>query len=104
MSKVNVYDEEGQVIARVEYNDNLDKWDGHNFTNGEVGRHEGITQLVDGRYVLIHGTQWEGESNTAEIISKERAVQRILASEDDELLDKYGLRELAEKSLIEEAE
>ena len=54
--KVNVL-EDGVVIARVEYNNNLDFWDGHNWTCGSTGRHLGLTQLRDGRFVLIHGTQ-----------------------------------------------
>lgn len=103
MSKVNVY-ENGKIIARVAYNHNLDHWDGHNWTSGGVGLHLGLTQLKDGRFALIHGTQWQGQRDWAEIISKERAIQEILTSGDEELLDKYGLRKEAEKQLIEEAE
>lgn len=105
---VNVYENEEheKVIATVKYNQNLDTWDGRNFTSGSVGRHLGITQLQDGRFVLIHGTQWQGEHDWAEVISKERAIQEILKSdaEADELLDKYGLRKMAEQSLIAEKE
>lgn len=104
MSKVNVYDDEGKVIARVKYNNNLDTWDGHNWSCGSVGRHLGLTQLADGRFVLIHSTQWQGESDSAEIISRECAIQEILRSRNLDLLDKYGLRKEAENSLIPEAE
>ena len=44
MGKVNVY-EDGKVIARVQYNDNLDYWDGKNWTCGSIGRHLGLTRL-----------------------------------------------------------
>jgi len=86
---VNVYDENGKVVARVHYNNNLDFWDGHNWTCGSVGRHLGITRLKNGKFVLIHGTQWEGERDWAEIVSDERALEAILDAENDELLEKY---------------
>jgi hypothetical protein len=104
VAKVNVYDANGQVVARVKYNNNLDRWDGRNWTSGSTGRHLGISQLADGRYVLIHGTQWQGERDWAEIIPAERAVQEILKSDDEDLLDVYGLRKLADEMLISEAD
>ncbi len=86
--RVNVYDENGNVIARVKYNENLDIWDGKNWCRG-TGRHLGLTRLKDGRFVLIHGTQWQGERVWAEIIDEAQALQEILKAENDELLDKY---------------
>ena len=105
---VNVYDEYGEtVVARVEYNSNLDHWDGSNWTCGSTGRHKGLTRLADGRYVLIHGTQWQGERDTAEIISAEQALQEVLHADATELLEepKFAeLRELWEESLVGEME
>jgi hypothetical protein len=101
MSKVNVYSND-EVIARVKYNNNLDWWNGQNWTCGSIGRHKGITKLKNGQYVLIHGSDWQGEDSYGEIISPERAIQEILKSGDEDLLDTYGLRELASKNLIEE--
>ena len=103
--RVNVYEEnqyglDGDVIARVRYNSCLDYWDGRNWTNGGVGRHKGLTKLRDGRYVLIHGTQWQGEKDWAEIISPEQALQEILKSGNTELLDTKKFAEL--KKLYEE--
>lgn len=46
MAMVAVY-EDGVIIATVEYNHRLDRWDGHDFTNGGLGRHLGITKLED---------------------------------------------------------
>lgn len=103
--RVNVYDEEGEVIARVRYNENLDYWNGRNWQNGGMGRHKGITKLKDGRYVLIHGTDWQGERDYAEIISAKQALQEILKSGNSELLDtkKFAeLKKLYEKYLLEE--
>ncbi len=97
--RVNVY-EDGDVIARVRYNQNLDYWDGRNWTSGGVGRHKGLTKLQDGRYVLIHGTNWQGEKDWAEIISPEQALQEILKSGNTELLDTKKFSEL--KKLYEE--
>lgn len=70
-----VYDEDGRVIARVKYNDKLDFWDGRNITCGSTGRHMGYTRLKSGKWVLIHGTQWQGERDYGEVISAERLIQ-----------------------------
>lgn len=101
--RVNVYDESGKVIARVKYNENLDIWDGHNWGRG-TGRHLGLTRLRDGRFVLIHGTQWQGESVWAEVIDESQALQEILKAENDELLDKYFPNAMQKLDLEEEKE
>jgi hypothetical protein len=89
MAKVNVY-EGGKVIARVEYNDNLDYWDGKNWTCGSMGRHLGLTRLrKSGKYVLIHGTDFQGEQDRAEIVTDEEAYQAIVSSGNIELLEKF---------------
>ena len=89
---VNVY-YRNKVVGRVKYNDNLDHWDGHNWTCGAIGRHLGITRLrkpIDGlQFVLIHGTQWEGERDWAELVTDGIALQEILNSECEELLHRY---------------
>lgn len=74
MAKVPVL-EDGVVVARVEYNKKLDFWDGRNYTCGQTGRHLGYTRLKSGKYVLIHGTQWQGEQNSAEVVSAEDLIQ-----------------------------
>ena len=89
MAKVNVY-EDGKVIARVQYNDNLDYWDGKNWTCGSMGRHLGLTRLrKSGQYVLIHGTDFLGEQDRAEIVTDEQAYQAIVSSGNFELLEKF---------------
>ena len=89
MAKVNVY-EDGRVIARVEYNSNLDFWDGKNWTCGSTGRHLGLTRLrKSGQYVLIHGTDFQGEQDRAEIVTDEEAYRAIISSGNIELLDKF---------------
>jgi hypothetical protein len=89
MAKVNVY-EDGRVIARVQYNDNLDYWDGKNWTCGSIGRHLGLTRLrKSGQYVLIHGTDFQGEQDRAEIVTDEEAYRAIISSGNIELLDKF---------------
>jgi hypothetical protein len=94
--RVNVYEDEfmEKVIARVRYNQNLDFWDGRNFTCGSTGRHKGLTRLKDGRYVLIYGTQWQGEKDYAIVISAEQALQEILKSGNLDLLETKKFREL----------
>lgn len=84
---VPVYDNDNNIISRVNYNENLDYWDGSNWTCGSAERHLGITRLRDGRYVLIHGTQWQGESPTAEVVTDQEALNAILRTGHDEMLD-----------------
>ena len=87
--RVNVYGN-GKVVARVQYNSNLDFWNGSNWTSGSTGRHLGITKLKkSGQFVLINGTQWQGEQDTAEIISDEEAYQIIMRMGHEELFEKY---------------
>jgi putative transposon-encoded protein len=75
MTKVPVY-EDGEVIARVEYNSNLDFWDGRNMTSGSLGRHLGFTKLKkSGKYVLINGTNWEGEQPSAEVVTMDELIK-----------------------------
>lgn len=97
--RVSVYDG-NDVVARVRYNQDLDYWNGRNWQNGGLGLHKGITKLRDGRYVLIHGTDWQGERDWAEIVSPEQALQEILRSGNTELLDTKKFAEL--KKLYEE--
>ena len=73
-AKVTVYENE-TAIARVAYNDKLDFWDGRNWTCGSTGRHLGYTRLKSGKFVLIHGTQWQGEHAHAEVVSAAELVQ-----------------------------
>jgi hypothetical protein len=68
--------------------------------NGGVGRHLGITKLKDGRYVLIYGTQWQGEKDYGIIVSPKEALNEILKSHNTELLDLKRFEDL--KALAEE--
>ena len=103
--RVNVINESGAIVGRVRYNDNLDYWNGSNFTCGATGRHRGLTMLKDGSYVLINGTQWQGEQDRAEIITEDEAVEYVLKSGNTQLLDlpKFkGLKLLADQLNNEE--
>jgi predicted RNase H-related nuclease YkuK (DUF458 family) len=55
-----------------------------------------LTKLKDGRYVLIHGTQRQGEKDYAIVISAEQALQEILKSGNHYLLETKKFRELKE--------
>lgn len=90
MAKIPVYSDIGQIVALVEYNDNLDFWDGHNMTCGQTGKHKGITRLKkSGKYVLIHGSQYQGERSYAEIITDREAYEEIVNSENRKLFEKF---------------
>lgn len=99
---VNVFDRSGEIIADVDYNNNLDRWNGQNWQSGGTGKHRGLTRLEDGRFVLIHGSDWQGVESYAELISKEDALQEILKSRDLDLLDEFELRGLYEQKLVKE--
>ena len=94
MSKVNVYDSEGNVVARVEYNSDLDFWDGRNWSSGGTGLHQGIAKLKDGKYVIVHGSQWQCDRAYGEIVTKDEAFQAILRSGNFKLFDDPRFREL----------
>lgn len=96
--------ENGKVVARVDYNDALDYWDGHNYTCGSTGRHMGYTRLKSGKWVLIHGSQWQGEQDSAEVVSAEELVQAAARTGKlDELVKNYPeLKEMLPDSEAEE--
>jgi len=96
-SMINVYDKDNKIVARVKENRNLDYWDGHNMTNGGTGLHKGITKLKDGRFVLIHTSQWIGDKDYGEIITKEQAIEEILRAGKEELIEQFGLTDEVEK-------
>ena len=79
--KVAVYDENNEVVAHVKYNHNLDVWNGSNWQNGGTGMHLGITMLKDGTPVLITGTQWQGQRDTARTVSVQEALQEVMQSD-----------------------
>lgn len=105
---INVYDENNGIIARVNYNNDLDYWDGRNHTNGGMGMHKGITKLSKSdKYVIIVGTEWQGQSDKAYVVSDEVALQEILDAGCDELLEQgkfKRLRDLCHSSLDTEVE
>lgn len=99
---VNVYNENNEVIADVDYNNKLDTWNGSNFQSGGAGQHKGLTRLENGKFVLIHGSDWQGVQDYGEIISRAEALQEILNSRDMDLLDEFDLREDYEKQMLKE--
>ena len=96
----NRYEVDGDVIARVRYNSALDYWDGSNWLNGGMGRHKGITKLKDGRYVIIIGSDWQGERDYAYVVVADEALLEILKAQQLDLLDTKKFSEL--KKLYEE--
>lgn len=82
---VNVYNDDGELIATVKYNSNLDVWNGSNYQNGGTGRHLGLTKLEDETYVLIHGSDWQGDMDWAEIIPPKKAYELIMKYDEDML-------------------
>lgn len=73
-----LYDEEGEVIGDVKYNNVLDMWDGDNYVNGGTGKHKGFGQLKDGRFYMIYGTQWQGQNSYAELTEAKDIVAEAI--------------------------
>jgi hypothetical protein len=96
--KINVYANEpldcggfqdNQIVARVNYNQRLDYWNGNNMQNGGMGRHKGITKLrkpVDPKkpYVIIIGSQWQGSTDYGYLVTAQEAAQEVMQSGDQE--------------------
>ncbi|MGP0689805.1 hypothetical protein ACW5UC_24985 [Priestia aryabhattai] len=110
--RVSVYEnlEKKEVISRVRYNASLDYWNGKENSNGGKGYHKGITKLKDGRYVIIYGSDWQGDKDYGIVVSAEEALEEILKSGNNALLKTKKYKELNElykstisnKGLIEE--
>lgn len=81
---VPLHDDE-EVVGRVPYTSNLDYWDGHNWTCGSTGRHLGVGRTESGVFYLVHGTQWQGERDYAEIVSEEQAKASVMKANDNDL-------------------
>jgi len=77
--RINVYDERGNVVAQVKYNNNLSE-------------DKGLTKLKDKRYVLIYGPL--NDKSRGIIISPEQALYEILKSGKIELLKSKKFAEL----------
>lgn len=105
---VNVYKGD-KVIATVKYNNNLDTWDGSNWQNGGIGHHLGLTIIEkddsEKLYVLIHGSDWAGHNDWAEIISEEDAFQLIMRYDSSLLaMEKFKQLNKFKNSMYKEVE
>ena len=89
MATVRCFDGD-DVIGMVEYTDNLDYWDGSNHTCGSAGRHLGIGKTQDGGFYLVHGTQWQGERDSAEIVSEQEAKATVLKHNPEIYEEMFG--------------
>lgn len=90
MGQVRLFDDNGEAIGMVEYTANLDHWDGSNQTSGDTGRHLGIGRLKDGRFYVCHGTQWQGERDSANIIPEVDAKELCLRHNPDVYEEIFG--------------
>ena len=104
--KVPVYDDSPTVIGRVEYNEILDVWNGSNYQKGGTGYHLGLAMLKDGRPVLIHGTDWQGKRDYADVVTMAEAAQAVFETADPETILAeprfLKLREWITQNMVEE--
>ncbi len=79
-----------QIIGEVPSNDQLDYLVNTNWQNGGVGRHLGFGFWErTNEYYLVHGTNWQGETDWAEIVTADRIVKEIIKSDNLEILEGY---------------
>jgi len=86
--KVPLYDANDRCVGRVPYSDNLDHWDGHNYTSGGTGCHRGIGKTRTGQFYFVHGSQWEGARNRASICTEEDAREAVMESGNEDLYER----------------
>lgn len=91
---IKVYDENRGIVGVVKYNSDLDMLKGSNYQNGGIGRHKGLTRLKNGAYVLIYGSDWQGDESYGEIISAREALNEIIDSHNFGLLTEKKFAEL----------
>lgn len=84
-----LYNGSNDIIGEVDYNQDLDYWDGRNWTNGGVGKHKGFGQLDDGRFYIIYGSQWQGDMSYARICSKEKLIKEMIKSSNSKYIEDY---------------
>lgn len=101
---VNVYESTesrlngGPFVARVRYNENLDHWDGSNWSNGGVGQHLGITRLrKSGKMVIIYGSNRQNSINCGITVTDDVATSMILSNNADVIKKYPHLQKIAEE-------
>jgi hypothetical protein len=92
--RIPVYNDSGDIVGTVRYNANLDYWDGHTWSNGGICNHKGISRLKNGEYVIITGSDFEGERDKAKVTTPENALQEILKSGNGDLLKTKKFKDL----------
>lgn len=71
-----------RAIARVRYNEVLDRWNGSNWSNGGVGMHKGLSKLKDGRYVIIVGSQWQDGRDYGYVATISEVIGEVVFSDN----------------------
>lgn len=65
--------EEYGTVEEIEFDtddeQDLDEWNGNDWTSGSIGRHHSVVKLEDGKYLMICRSQWESEHTTAQIMT-----------------------------------
>lgn len=85
-----------EVIARVEYISNLDSWNSGKWYCDDIGHHRGIQKIQKGyyagRYVMIRGSDYEGEEDYGELMSTCEALREIYYYKKFGLLEEYNFQ------------
>lgn len=105
IERVVIYDENGKVVGRIKYSNNLDYPNGCYWLHKTNGFQKGLMKLYDGRYVLIYIFKKPFKRSYGKVVSPDRALQEILGSNSFELLNTrkfVELKQLADQILLKE--
>ena len=97
MSRVNVMDEEGELVGwfddeKAEKFEEDQNWNGNNWISVATGSqwdHEALYRTAGGRWVLHSWSQWQGTLDSHRFISDDKAHKWLLANNHDEAVEKH---------------
>jgi hypothetical protein len=77
-----------EIIGEVVYNENLDRFNGHNFTNPGRCMHKGWGYLEEEAcYYIIIGSDWQGTQDYAYVVSAEQLIREMIDSDNTSEID-----------------
>ena len=74
--------------------DEATRWDGRNHISvatGDQWTHQTLYRSRRGRYYIVHSSQWQGSTDSAEWVSNEEAARWLVLNEHDVPEELQGL-------------
>ena len=83
------YEIEGTIVdtknAAEKWEEETD-WNGNNHISRATGSqwsHETLYRSAKGRYYVVHSSQWQGSTDSAEVIDEQEAARWLLANDHE---------------------